>query len=43
MAKHELTDVQWERRFPLLPLQKAHTGRPASDRRTVMNGILLWL
>ena len=42
MATHELTDVQWERLFPLLPPQKPHTGRPARDHRTVINGIL-WI
>jgi transposase len=42
MAKHELTDVQWERLFPLLPPQKRHAGRPAKDHRTIINGIL-WI
>jgi transposase len=42
MARHELTDEQWERLQPLLPPQKPRTGRPNNDHRTVINGIL-WL
>jgi len=42
MARHELTDQQWERLAPLLPPQKPHTGRPNKDHRTIINGIL-WL
>jgi transposase len=42
MARHELTDEQWERLAPLLPPQKPHTGRPNRDHRTIING-LLWL
>lgn len=42
MARHELTDEQWEYLQPLLPPQKPHTGRPNKDHRTILNGIL-WL
>ncbi len=42
MDTSDLTDVQWERLCPLLPPQKARTGRPAKDHRTVLNGIL-WI
>jgi transposase len=40
--RHELTDVQWERLTPLLPPQRPHTGRPANDHRTILNG-MLWI
>ena len=40
--RHELTDEQWQRLQPLLPPQKAATGRPNKDHRTVINGIL-WI
>jgi len=40
--RHELTDAQWERLVPLLPPQRPHTGRPANDHRTVLNGIV-WM
>ena len=42
MKHKELTDTQWERLQPLLPPQKPRTGRPASDHRRIVNGIL-WL
>jgi transposase len=42
MERSELADAQWERLCPLLPPQKPCTGRPASDHRTVINGIL-WI
>jgi len=42
MTSRDLTDAQWERLRPLLPPQKPHTGRPAKDHRTVINGIL-WI
>lgn len=38
----DLTDAQWEKLKPLLPPQKAHTGRPAEDHRRIINGIL-WI
>lgn len=40
--RHDLTDTQWERLVPLLPPQRARTGRPAHDHRTMLNGIL-WI
>src|SRR5215212_960376 len=42
MDRAELTDAQWERLRPLLPRQKPHSGRPAKDHRTVLEGIL-WI
>ena len=42
MTRKELTDGQWERLRPLLPPQKAWTGRPAKDHRLILNGIL-WI
>jgi transposase len=40
VRRHELSDAQWERLRPLLPLQRPATGRPAKDHRTVVNAIL---
>ncbi len=40
MKMSELPDAQWQRLHPLLPPQKARTGRPAKDHRVVINGIL---
>ncbi len=40
MKREDLTNKQWEQLEPVLPPQKPHTGRPALDHRTVMNGIL---
>lgn len=37
-----LTDAQWERLRPLLPAQKPPTGRPATDHRLVVEG-MLWV
>ena len=42
MKRHELTDEQWELVHPLLPPRKATTGRPPSDPRSMLNGIL-WI
>jgi transposase len=42
IRRHELTDEQWERLNPLLPPQKPRTGRPATDHRQIINGIL-WI
>lgn len=42
MKRHELTDEQWELVEPQLPLSTARTGRPARDRRTLLNGIF-WI
>ncbi len=36
----ELTEGQWQRLLPLLPLQKPSRGRPAKDHRAVVNAIL---
>jgi transposase len=37
-----LTDTQWELLRPLLPPQKPRTGRPATDHRQVVEG-MLWV
>jgi transposase len=42
MRRHELTDDQWERLASLLPPQRPSTGRPNSDHRLIINGIL-WI
>lgn len=42
MKRHELTDEQWELVHPILPPRKAKTGRPPSDSRQMLNGIL-WI
>src|SRR3954466_8817840 len=42
MKRHELTDEQWALVEPHLPLSTARTGRPASDRRGMLNGIF-WI
>jgi len=42
IRRHELSDEQWERLKPMLPAQKPHTGRPATDHRQIINGIL-WI
>lgn len=42
MNRHDLTDLQWERVQPLLPPEKPHTGRPNSDHRPMLNG-MLWI
>ncbi len=41
MHRHVLSDREWNLLVPLLP-QRAQTGRPAKDRRTVIDA-LLWL
>ena len=38
----ELTDTQWEKLKPYLPPQKARTGKPGLNHRTIINGIL-WI
>ncbi len=38
----ELTEGQWQRLLPLLPLQKPSRGRAAKDHRAVVNAIL-WI
>jgi transposase len=41
MERHELSEAQWERLWPLLPSQqRSGRGRPAKDHRLVVNAIL---
>lgn len=40
METSNVTEVQWEQLWPLPPLQKPRTGRPATDHSTVVNGVL---
>lgn len=40
MHRHELTDEQWAAVEPLLPKRTATTGRPPSDPRLMLSGIL---
>ena len=40
--RHELTDEQWAAVQPLIPISTARTGRPASNRRLMLNGIF-WI
>ncbi len=42
MHRGDLTHEQWARLEPLLPPQKPTTGRPNSDHRRIINGIL-WI
>jgi transposase len=42
MKRHELTDEQWELVEPLIPASDAKTGRPAKDRRLMLDGIF-WI
>jgi len=42
MKRHELTDEQWNLVDPLIPKSTAHTGRPAKDRRLMLDGIF-WI
>jgi len=42
MKRHELTDEQWDLIEPLLPRSRARTGRPARDRRTLLNA-MFWI
>jgi transposase len=42
MKRHELTDEQWALVEPHLPLGTARTGRPARDRRTLLNA-MFWI
>ncbi len=41
MARHRLTDEQWECIADVFP-PRARTGRPPSDRRNILEGIL-WI
>lgn len=38
--RHGLTDAQWEKIKPLLPLEKPKTGRRNHDHRTMLNGMI---
>lgn len=42
MKRHELTDEQWSVVEPHLPARDARTGRPAANRRIVLNGVF-WI
>jgi transposase len=42
MKRHEVTDEQWEVIQSILPKRTAKTGRPPSDPRLMLNGIL-WI
>ena len=42
MKRHALTDEQWELIEPLIPFSTARTGRPAKDRRLMLDGIF-WI
>ncbi len=35
-----LTELEWERVWPLLPPQRPATGRPRHDHRVILSGIL---
>ena len=39
MKRHALTDEQWDLIEPLVPRSAAKTGRPAKDRRLMLDGI----
>ena len=41
-GRADLSDEQWTKIKPLLPPQKARTGKPAHDHRRILNGIF-WL
>src|SRR5882724_6824205 len=42
MIRHELTDEQWALIERLVPQSRARTGRPARDRRVLLNAIF-WI
>jgi transposase len=42
MARGDLTDTEWERLEPLLPSREGKQGRPYSDHRRMLNG-MLWV
>ena len=42
MKRHEVTDEQWDVIQLILPKRTAKTGRPPSDSRSMLNGIL-WI
>ena len=37
IGRGDLTDAQWVKLKPLLPPQKARTGKPAKDHRQIIN------
>jgi transposase len=39
MERHGLTDEQWGLVEPLIPRSEAKTGRPAKDRRLMLDGV----
>ena len=42
MKRHALMDEQWELVEPLIPRSTAKTGRPANDRRLMLDG-MFWI
>ena len=42
MHRGDVTHDEWQRLEPLLPPQKPKTGRPGSDHRRMING-MLWI
>lgn len=42
IGRGDLSDAQWSKLKPLLPPQKPKTGRPATNHRQIINGIL-WI
>lgn len=40
MVRHRLTDEQWELVAPHIPVSTARTGRPARDRRQMLDAVL---
>src|SRR5882672_775807 len=42
MKRHELTDEQWNLIESFIPKSIARTGRPARDRRVLINGVF-WI
>jgi transposase len=40
--RHEVSDEEWAILESVIPMSKAKTGRPARDRREMLNG-LLWI
>jgi len=42
VKRHEVSDEEWALLDPVIPKSTAKTGRPARDRREMLNG-LLWI
>ena len=40
--RHEVSEEEWAILDTVIPKSNAKTGRPASDRRTMLNG-LMWI